>query len=298
MLNQGENKVFIEGILSEVNVREGEFTKNGSKVPYLSGEIIVKVNEVLDGGMVENDVPVSFFVTKYTNSGAENPAYKSVNDLRSNFVSIAASDIDTADRIRITSGTIQENAYIGRQEQTVSFPKVNASFFQKISKADCEPQTRFQNTICIANIRDEVDRENEPTGALVVTGVLVQYGGRADIVEYKVTNKNAIDHIQTNWQKGDTVKICGKLRFSKTTFYTEEEVGFGEPIRTPHTRNTSDLIITSGSAGSLEGDQAYDTNEIAKALNERKVRLEEMKRKVAQKNIANARPTKGADLGF
>ena len=32
MLNQGENKVFIEGILSEINVREGEFTKNGSKV--------------------------------------------------------------------------------------------------------------------------------------------------------------------------------------------------------------------------------------------------------------------------
>ena len=31
MLNQGENKVFIEGILSEINVREGEFTKNGRR---------------------------------------------------------------------------------------------------------------------------------------------------------------------------------------------------------------------------------------------------------------------------
>lgn len=296
MLNQAENKVFIEGILSEINVREGAFNKNGNSVPYLSGDIIVKVNETIDNKMVENDIPVSFFVTKYTNSGSENPAYKSVNDMRSNFISIAASDINTADRIRITTGTLSENAYYGRNDQLVSFPRVQASFFQKISKADCNPQTRFQNTICVANIKEEIGRDGEPTGALIVTGVLPQYGGKADLIDYKVVNQNAIDHIQSNWSKGDTVKVVGKLSFTKTTFYTEEEVGFGDPIRTPHTLNTSDCIITSGSAGGLDGDLAFDTAEIARALNDRKARLEEQHKKKAQKDIEKAKPS--FDLGF
>lgn len=45
-MRQTENKVKIEGTLSEVNVREGEFKQKGTNVmmPYLAGEIKIRVS--------------------------------------------------------------------------------------------------------------------------------------------------------------------------------------------------------------------------------------------------------------
>lgn len=40
---QAENDVKIEGILSEVDLREGEYDKNGRKMPYIAGTIKVRV---------------------------------------------------------------------------------------------------------------------------------------------------------------------------------------------------------------------------------------------------------------
>ena len=37
------------------------------------------------------EVPVEFFAGKYTNSGKDNPAYKSIVELRDNFNSVAAA---------------------------------------------------------------------------------------------------------------------------------------------------------------------------------------------------------------
>lgn len=297
MLRQAENKVFIEGILSEVNVREGSFTRDGKQMPYLSGNIIVKVNDIINQVETECDVPVNFFVTRYKKDGGENPAYKSIQDLTTNFTSIAACDVEHADRIRITSGSIHENSFFGKNGNLVTYPRIDSSFFQKVSKNDCKPQTRFENVICIGGIKEEMDTNGDPTGHLIIQGILPQYGGKVDVVNYKVTSKNAIDHIQSNWNKGDTVKVVGKLLFSSKTEYIEEAVGFGEPIRNARTVNVSDLIVTSGSATAFEGDAAFDIDEIATALNDRQVRLNAEKQKSETRAAA---PKKSAmpDLGF
>ena len=65
-MNQTENKVKIEGILSEINVREGEFKQKTTNVmmPYLSGDIKVRVNQIVNKVPTEEEVPISFFVTK------------------------------------------------------------------------------------------------------------------------------------------------------------------------------------------------------------------------------------------
>ena len=49
MLKQAENNVKIEGILSEVDVKEG--VSKATQKPYIMGEIKVRVNQDINGEM-------------------------------------------------------------------------------------------------------------------------------------------------------------------------------------------------------------------------------------------------------
>lgn len=297
MLAQAENNVRIEGILSEIDVREGSFQKNGVPTEYLGGNIKIRVNQEVYGEMKEMEIPVAMFATKMTRAGKQNPAYESIRKLRDDFVSIAAAGNEKdADRIRITNGTIQENAFIGRSNEVVSYPRITASFFTKVKREEFKPEASFTGVIAVGNIADNVDREGNPTGALDLTGIIVQYGGRADVVKYVVTNDAAVNHIRTYWNNGDTVKIKGLLNFSTKTVEVEEEMGFGDPIVSQRTQSTHDLIITGGSSSGFDSDTAYDENELAQALAERKTRMDALKEKPAEKPAASK--TDFGNLGF
>ena len=105
------------------------------------------------------------------------------------------------------------------------------------------------------------------------------------------------------FRSGDTVKASGRLNFSSRTEVTYQEVDFGEPIKQERTISVSELILTGGSATPLEGDFAYDADEIREALAKRTAKLEADKVKKASqaKSSTKAAPAAGkgfADLGF
>ena len=131
----------------------------------------------------------------------------------------------------------------------------------------------------VGSIVEEVDRNGDSTGRLVVQGLIPQYGGRVDMIKYIVASENAVSHIHSYWNQGDTVKVKGKINFSSTTEYFEEEMGFGDPIRTARTKSIHELIITSGSVGALDEEMSYDIADVQKGLSERKQRIEAIKEK-------------------
>ena len=133
MLKQAENTVKIEGILSEIDIDYGTFKKNGTDVNSIRGVIKVRVNQDINGVPTELEIPVHLFASQYTNAGALNPAYESIERIKKEYVSIASSDIDHADRVRITKGAIQMNEYYGQNGNLISFPRITASFVTKIS---------------------------------------------------------------------------------------------------------------------------------------------------------------------
>lgn len=275
-----ENKVRIEGILAEVNMREGEFKKKDSGVmmPYLAGDIQVRLTQDINGVPVDMVIPVNFFVTKYKNDGNENPAYKGIEELRS-YTSLAAAETpDQADGIRINSGSLAENIFYTKRGALVTTPVVNANFFYKVKQSDLKPEASFMATMCIGNITEELDKEGTPTGALKLQGIIPKFGDKVDVLEFSVRSAEAIEHISAHWSLDDTVKIAGKLNFSTTTTYSEEAMGFGDAIVSGKTEFINDLIITSGSAGGLDGDLAYDKNDITKALLERKARIQNLRK--------------------
>lgn len=287
-----ENQVKIEGILSEVGLEIATFNRKGQTTECIRGTIKIRVEQAINGTMTTMEVPVSAFASRYTNAGAENPAYNSLKDVMENYKSIAAcGNIDDADRVRITNGSLQENVFYAKNGDLVNTSRISASFINKIAKNECKPEATFTATIVVGNKSDELDRDGTPTNRLNVNGVIIQYGERADLIKFIVAKPEAKNHIEQYWNDGDTVRVQGKVNFSSKTEYIEEEVGFGEPIKTAKTTSVHELLIESGSAGCLEGDAAYDIKDIQSALAARKVRIEETKKPVVS---APSKP----DFGF
>lgn len=300
MLRQAENRVKIEGILAEIDIKPGSFNKNGQTMESIGGSIVVKVIQKISGEEKELAIPVHMFASKLTNRGTPNPAYESIKKIADEYVSIAASENGEAgaDRIRITSGSIKMNEYYSQDGRLISFPRVNASFATRINKVDCKPEATYTAEFVVANKSEELDRNGDPTGRYKIDAILPQYGGKVDVIPMYAKSTGVIDAISTYWNVGDTVKANGRLDFSATTETIIEEVDFGEPIEKTRTINRSDLIITGGSQEPLEGDFAFDNGEIQNALADRKLKLEQQKEKDMSRAASRRAPAQNVNNGF
>lgn len=304
MLESKENSVKIEGILSEIDLKTGSYVKDGKTVENIGGSIKVRVNQVINGEKTELDIPVFMFSNKLTNKGTPNPAYASIERVMNEYASIAAVGIDKADRVRITGANIRMNEYYGQNGNLNSYPRINASFVTKITDmTKYAPEATFSAIFAIGSMGYETDKDGiEIPNRYKIRGIMPQYGGIVDVVDFLATTPNVIDAVSSYWEQGDTVKINGKLNFTSVTEEKEVAVDFGEPRIEKKTITVSELIITGGSQSPLEGDFAFDMDEIQTALEARQARLAELKEKAKAKEAKSApkaAPKKaGFDLGF
>ena len=302
MLKQAENSVKIEGILSEIDLKTGTTNKNGKTIEYIGGSIKVRVTQTINGKEVDLEIPVFMFSNKLKNDGNPNPAYDSIHRVMTEYTSIAAGGIDAADRVRITNANIRMNEYYGQTGSLNSYPRINASFVTKVTDlTKFNPEASFSAVFVIAAMGPETDRDGVAIeNRYKIRGILPQYGGKVDVVDFYATTPSVIDAVSTYWTEKDTVKINGKLNFTSVVEEKMVEVDFGEPRLERRTVSVSELIITGGTQTPLDGEFAYDEDEITAALQERQAYLAELKTKAKQKETsAKATPAKkGYDLGF
>lgn len=304
MLKQAENSVKIEGILSEIDLKTGSTVKNGKTVDYIGGSIKVRVNQILNGANTELDIPVYMFANKLKNDGGPNPAYASIERVMNEYVSIAAGGMEAADRVRITNGNIRMNEYYGQTGNLNSYPRINASFVTKVTDlTKFAPEATFSAVFMIAAMGYETDKDGvQIDNKFKIRGILPQYGGKVDVIDFYAVTPSVIDAVSSYWSEKDTVKINGKLNFTSVVEEKMIEVDFGEPRMERFTKSVSELIITGGTQTPLEGDFAFDEDEINAALKERQARLAEMKEKAKEKDGKKSAPAaakKGfSDLGF
>jgi len=299
MLQTKENIVKIEGILSEIDLQTKTFNKNGTTMESIGGSIKVRVTQDINGVSTDLEIPVHMFASKLTNAGAPNPAYESISRVMKEYVSIAASDIDHADRIRITRGQIQMNEYYGQNGNLISFPRITASFISKVKKDECKPCATFSIVFMVGNKGYETDKDGVETNKYKIIGMVPQYGGKIDVVPFFAINPGVIDGVSNYWNEGDTVKATGKLNFTSRSEVRKVEVDFGEPTEEVRTISVSELILTGGSSSPLDGEFALDPNDVTAALAERKERLAALKEKGASKGTtAKAAPAAGSKFNF
>lgn len=310
MLNQIKdgNVVRIEGILSEIDLKYGELVKPTGKVKTIMGNIKIRVDTKVNGSDTTLEIPVRMFATQFTNAGTPNSAFESIEKVMTEYVSIAASDIDRADRVRITKGEISMNEYYNQNGNLVSFPCVKASYVYKVKKDECKPQAKFTTTLMVGSKGFETDKDGVETDRYKLVGMIPQYGGKVDVVPFFAINPGVIDAVSNYWSEGDTVNATGVLNFTNRTETVQSKVDFGEPTETTRTISVSELIITGGASTPLDGDFAINYDDVKEALEERKNHLAQLKEKAATKKAtpAQAKPTtapgtavnKFRDLGF
>lgn len=303
MLRQAENKVRIEGILSEINLKYGSFVKNGATVDNIGGNIKVLVHQTINGEDVSLEIPVYMFATKFTNAGKPNPAYESIEKVMTEYVSIASGVGEAgADKIRITNGNIRMNEYYNQQGQLVSFPRVNASFITKAT-GEFRPEASWSLEFAVSSmdfVTDADGVEVEPK-KLRIKVIVPQYGGKVDTMEFYATNPRVIDAITSYWENQKTYSAKGRLNFTSTTREIIEECDFGEPDVHIQTVSVSELIVTKGTQSAMEDDMEFKPADLAAALKEHKAYLETLKDKTSQKPHSTPAPTSSNqefDLGF
>ena len=304
MLQSKENSVKIEGILSEIDLENRSYIKDGRSVECISGSIKVRVTQILNGKEVELEVPVYLFSNKLTKAGALNPAFTSIERVMKEFKSIAAVGLEEADRVRITGANIRMNEYYGTTGNLNSYPRIHASFVTKITDlSKYNSEATFSAIFAIGDMGYETDHDGvEIPDRYKIRGILPQYGGTVDVVDFFALSPNVINGI-SGWERGDTVKILGKLNFTSKVEEKVIEVDFGEPQVRKQTVSVSELVITGGSAAPLEGEFAFDWDEIEEGLKARQARLAAMKEKGSSKQSEpskKAPPAKRnfSDLGF
>ena len=275
---QAGNKINLCGKLMDVAFGNGKLSDGR---PYERATVTVRATQTYGGKEETSDVQVGMFATEFTSTGKPNPAWKSIMDLK-HMNTAQNVGIDAAAHVRFTGATLSENNFVSRTGQLINGWQIRGSF---INEAKLPDTASFIIDIFIMNMHDEVDREGDTTGRLVIKGGIVQYGGKLDVVDFIVEQPDTVEYISRNWKVGDTVNVKGRIRVTSW----EEEVqssGWGEDVPDTTTRFVRELIITKGDDEGKEEEFAYDPAEIKRAANDRKAMIEQMQinaRKVAPK---------------
>ena len=281
-MTQAKNEIFIEGILLETKINKGE---NRDNKEYISGEIKVQVDQKISDQMITSIIPIRMFAMRKTTKGEDNKAYDNILKLTTDFVSAAtAGSLEGADGIRVSvgkkgsMGSISENLYCpSGSDKIVSTIELSSNFFDKVARASLQPVATFSTNIVVKSIKEEV-KGDEVTGALILTGAIVQYNDRLDMVNFHVKSEAAKNHISARYNAGQTVNIQGYINYTSNTTFVEEEAGFGDPVFTPRTTYTRELVVTSGSIDPFDEERAYKTDDLNKSVAERLGRIEEKKK--------------------
>ena len=283
IMEQATNKVNIVGKLLDTTFREG---KTSTGQTYESCNFTVRVTQSYGGREETSEIPVSIFATQYTSQNKPHPGYKNIQEMKK-MKTVQDYGEAEATVVRMTSANIRENNFVSRSGQLVNGWQINTSFLNEGKTADI---ASFNMDIFIMDMHEEMDREGEPTGRLIIKGAVVQYQGKLDVIEFIVEGADAVNYISRNWEENQTVNVGGRIRFtSQEEKRSANESSWGEELPETSTRMVRELIITRGSDEPFDEDFAYDAAEIRKAFNERKARLEQLQVD-AKKGAAN-KPT-------
>lgn len=299
MANTRKNDVRIEGILSEVDLKEGSFKRDGNNVDCISGIVKIKVNQEINKEMKHLEIPIHVFCAKTTLAGKENPSFTSIKKVKDEFISIAACGNEAeADCVSVGGARIEMNEYYGASGNLISFPRIHASFFNRVKREELDEKAIFTIEFYVRHGEQEVDKEGNETGRYRVMGAVEQYN-IFDLVPFYVVNPSVINAVTQYWQVGDTVQASGRINFSSTVEKYTITPDFGEPVVSTRTISVNDLIITGGTQTPEDEERALSVKEVEDGLAARAAKLEEIKNRNTKTEKVKSAPAHNAnDVGF
>lgn len=265
------NKFTIIGRLLDATFAEGK-TKDGRV--WNRANFTVRTTQQYNGRTETSEIPLTLFAPQYTKQNTPHPGFKNIQELKE-MKTVQNYGEQEAAVIRTTSGQVEENMFIARSGQLVNNWRLTTSFLSETGHAT--DIASFNVDVFILDMFDEVDRDGDPTGRLVIKGGVVQFGGRLDIIEFIAEAPEYVDYIQRNYNVNDTVNLGGRVRWTSVEEKrAAKENSWGESLPETSTHIVRELIVTRGSDEPFEEEFAYDPAEIRKAFNVRKANIEQL----------------------
>lgn len=269
--NQSTNEVTIVGKLLDCQVTTGT---NTSGAPFARANLTVRVSQDYDGRTEISEIPVSAYANQFKRDGSVSKAYESIVSLAKMKTAIN-SGIDNADSVSIGLASVEENYYVARNSGTlVDNWQIRAPFIGENRRS--KDTATFSINAFILDMKDELNRDGDPTGRMVIKGGVVKYGNKLDVIEFIVENPDNVAFVERAWSVNDTVNIGGRIRATvKEQEVTKPVSSWGEVISSTVSRPVYELIVTCGSEEPLPEEMAYDSKEIKKGFAVRKSNIDQ-----------------------
>lgn len=239
-MEQTKNKVFINGILAETDIKYSDYTNaQGTRVEAISGSVTILVET--DKGNCQ--VPVRIYANKLKGDGTPNKLYLEFEKVKNEMVSIAAAGSKAgATKVRVSGASIQENAFYAESGQLVSTPVIRANFITEDTQ-NSNPQAFFDVDFVVENIAPVVDRDGievSPT-ILKVRAGLIGYGDKVNFVDFLAKDPAVVNGV-SNWEVGSLQNMRGNIEFSSVEVQKLVNTGFEEVLKT-FTNTTREFVI-------------------------------------------------------
>lgn len=282
-LRQAETRLEVMGKLSEKALEETAV--DGKNV--IKGKLVLQTSDV-------NFVTLNVYVSEKTKNGSTNSAYEGLKTVMKTYKSVAEVGAEEATLVHVKKGQIEPQTYFDRTGQMRNSIRYKANYFTHITNPEeFEPKAEFEMEVYIAGMKDEVfssgEQIGEPTGRKLVMCWVPLYNNGIEPITF-IATEDIAEAIETEYEIGQTVKFLGDAVNNRVEKTREIPVKLGKPKIEKFSEYTNELIIT-GATDAFEDEKAYSEEIINKAIEERKIKLEEEKNKSNEPKAATKKAT-------
>lgn len=224
-----ENRVSVLGKLKEVIVKDT--TTKTDSTPMKIATILVETGEgeVHRGQMMA----VQSFVDKETNERKENKAYKAIQTIEDEFISLKdiaegkAPEGVTQPTVVRMNGSLELNMYKGKDGKLKEQAQINARF---VSRQDNYDENEFGaeftiHTFLMTN-GSPVVVDDEETGEVKFKAAAIDYRGQAHPFEFTAHNEDGVaEWFENDAERGMTITLDGKINNKYIVKQVERESG-------------------------------------------------------------------------
>ena len=272
-VRQMTNRVVLSGVLAELKVNKGVTQK---KVPYVSLKGTIQFGE--HKAQARNfEKYVQEYNIKEDGSHKENKNYTTILAWANKAKSLASlKDGETATEVTI-QGSFATNDYVDRNEKLIEGLKIDAAFFNDLD-GDYKGTADIEGYIYAVTPETKGEDAVE-TGRLRVTVLTNDFFGNIIPVKNIIVPAELRDAFEDGYEVGKTAKLFVDFILHKGEEKPKKTGGIGVQ-RTTDGASYVEMILTGADPALEEDDEkAYSREAVKIGLNERKVKLDEIKEK-------------------
>ena len=265
-LKQAQNKIEIMGLLAEKELSD---ESNESRI---AGSFSIKIDDL-------NTIKLNFRADRLTKKGDPNPSYDSLKKFYDTSNTIASVGEENATKVYTNHAEL--NPYFSTKSNT-QYTNYRVSFIGEFrgKEEDWKPKAEASVEVYINAIIDEMDKEGEPTGRVVVKGWMPTYSGIEPLTF--IAPEEIADAIRDGYEMGQTVLFIAMVNNSRIEKKKEIPMRIGKKVTVEYSF-TNELIITGASEPYDEDSETkpYDAGAIKQAIQEREAKIKEASEKAA-----------------